>query len=297
MITHRDRRTDGLRWGFEPICRVLQISPSTVRSAIARPPCARVIRDAALKVQIRTIYDDNYKVYGVRKIRAVLARGEVRVAKNRVGRLMRELNICGAVRGRRVFTTKSDPSHVRAADLVKRDFTAVGPNRLWVMDFTYVPTWAGMVYVAFVIDVYSRMIVGWNLATCMRTELVMNAFEQAVWRRDTLLDSLVAHSDAGSQYTSIRFTDRLVEIGVRPSIGTVGDSYDNAMAETTIGIYKTELVWQQGPWRSAEQLELATLCYVEWFNNHRLHGELGYLTPTEHEAIYYRHHQPQTAAL
>ena len=296
MITHRDRRTDGLRWGFEPICRVLQVSPSTIRSAIARPQCARKIADTALKIQIKTVFDDNYKVYGIRKIRAVLARQGINVAKNRVGRLMRELNICGAVRGHKVYTTKSDPSHIRAADLVKRDFTAVGPNRLWVMDFTYVPTWAGMVYVAFVIDVYSRMIVGWHLATNMRTELVMHAFEQAVWRRDTLLDMLVAHSDAGSQYTAIRFTERLEEIGVRPSIGTVGDSYDNAMAETTIGLYKTELVWQQGPWRNVEQLELATLMYVEWFNKHRLHGELDYTTPTEHEQIYYHQHQPQIAA-
>ncbi len=297
MIAHRDRRTDGLRWGFESICRVLQISPSTVRSAIARPVCARKIHDAVLKAWIKKIFDDNYQVYGIRKIRAVLAREGIFVAKNRVGRLMRELNIRGVVRGRRVFTTKPGPAHVRAADLVKRDFTAAGPNRLWVMDFTYVATRAGMVYVAFVIDVYSRMIVGWHLSTNMRTELVMHAFEQAVWRRDTLLDWLVAHSDAGSQYTSIRFTERLEEIGVRPSIGTIGDSYDNAMAETTIGLYKTELVWQQGPWRSVEELELATLMHVEWFNNHRLHGELDHHTPAEYEKIHYLKHQPQTAAL
>ncbi len=297
MIAHRDRRTDGLRWGFESICRVLQISPSTVRSAIARPVCARKIHDAVLKAWIKKIFDDNYQVDGIRKIRAVLAREGIFVAKNRVGRLMRELNIRGVVRGRRVFTTKPDPAHVRAADLVKRDFTAAGPNRLWVMDFTYVATRAGMVYVAFVIDVYSRMIVGWHLSTNMRTELVMHAFEQAVWRRDTLLDWLVAHSDAGSQYTSIRFTERLEEIGVRPSIGTIGDSYDNAMAETTIGLYKTELVWQQGPWRSVEELELATLMHVEWFNNHRLHGELDHHTPAEYEKIHYLKHQPQTAAL
>ena len=294
ITTHRERRTQGLRWGFEPICRALEISPSTVRSAIARPTCARRLADEVLKVRIREIWDENYQVYGIRKIRAMLAREHIGVAKNRVGRLMRELGIRGAVRGRKVFTTKSDKDHVRAPDLVKRDFTAPGPNRLWVMDFTYVPTWAGMVYVAFVIDVYSRMIVGWNLATNMRTDLVMTALEHAVWRRDTLLDELVAHSDAGSQYTAIRVTDRLAEIGARPSIGTVGDSYDNAMAGSINGLYKTELVWRQGPWRTAEQLELATLLYVEWFNQRRIHAEIGDLTPAEYETAHYLRHQPST---
>jgi putative transposase len=294
IATHRGRRTQGLRWGFEPICRVLEISPSTVRSAIARPACARRVADEALKVTIRKIWDENYQVYGIRKIRAVLAREGERVAKNRVARLMHELGIRGATRGRKVHTTRPDSDHVRAPDLVKRDFTAPAPNRLWVMDFTYVPTWAGMVYVAFVIDVYSRMIVGWNLATTMRTDLVMTALEQAVWRRDTLLDELITHSDAGSQYTAIRFTDRLVEIGARPSIGTVGDSYDNAMAESVNGLYKTELVWRRGPWRTAEQLELATLLYVEWFNQRRIHAEIGDLTPAEFEAAHYRQQHPST---
>ena len=294
IATHRDRRTQGLRWGFEPICRVLEISPATVRSAIARPRCARRVADEVLKVRIRTIWDENYQVYGIREIRAMLNREGVRVSKNRVARLMRELGIRGATRGRKVFTTRPDAEHVRAPDLVKRDFTAPAPNRLWVMDFTYVPTWAGMVYVAFVIDVYSRMIVGWNLATTMRTDLVMTALEHAVWRRDTLLDELITHSDAGSQYTAIRFTDRLVEIGARPSIGTVGDSYDNAMAESVNGLYKTELVWRQGPWRTAEQLELATLLYVEWFNTRRIHAEIGDLTPTEFETAHYLAHHPST---
>ena len=223
MLANKDRRTQGLRWGFEPICAVLQVSPSTVRSAIARPPCQRSIDDAVLKVQIKQIWDENYQVYGVRKVRAVLARHEIMVSTNRVARLMRELNIRGVVRGRKVFTTHPDPTHTRAPDLVKRDFTAPAPNRLWVTDFTYVSTWSGMAYVAFVVDVYSRMIVGWSLAMNMRTELVMTALEQAIWRRQTLLTDLVAHSDAGSQYTSIRYTERLVEIGASPSIGTVGD--------------------------------------------------------------------------
>jgi putative transposase len=295
IAENKERRTQGLRWGFEPICAGLQISPATVRSAMARPPCARAIADAALKIRVRQVFDENYQVYGVRKIRAVLARQGIRVAKNRVARLMRELDIRGATRGRTVRTTRPDASHVRAPDLVKRDFTACGPNRLWVTDFTYVPSWAGMVYVAFVIDVFSRMIVGWSLSTNMRTDLVMHALEHAIWRRDTLLDGLVAHSDAGSQYTSIRYTDRLVDIGARPSIGTVGDSYDNALAETTIGLYKTELVWRQAPWRTAEELELATLLYIEWFNTRRIHSELADRTPQEHEQIHYRQSRQPTS--
>lgn len=295
MTANRHRTTNGLKWGFEPICQVLQIAPATVRSHLARPACARRIDDQTLSARINTLHAENYSVYGVRKIRAALAREGRHIAKNRVARLMRQAGLRGATRGRKVFTTRPDAEHLRAPDLVKRDFTATGPNRLWVTDFTYVPTWAGMTYVAFVIDVYSRMIVGWHLSTTMRTDLVMVALEQAIWRRNTLLDGLIAHSDAGSQYTSIKYTDRLDEIGARPSIGTIGDSYDNAMAESTIGLYKTELVWRQGPWRTAEALELATLLYVEWFNQRRLHSELGNRTPAEHEAIHYRsNHQPST---
>jgi len=207
---------------------------------------------------------------------------------------MRELNIRGASRSRRRFTTHPDRTHTRAPDRVQREFTASGPNRLWVSDFTYCSTWTGVAYVAFVIDVYSRMIVGWHLDATMRTDLVMTALEQAIWRRDTLLDGLVAHSDAGSQDTSIRYTDRLAEIGALPSIGSVGDSYDNAMAESTIGLYKSELVWPKGPWRTFEQLELVTLVYIEWFNHRRLHGELGLMTPTEAEEAYYRQPRPET---
>jgi putative transposase len=293
-MANKDRRTDGLRWGFEPICKVLQIGPSTVRSHLARPVCDRIIADSALGDRIATIHAENYSVYGVRKVRAVLAHERVTASSNRVGRLMRERGLRGVTRGpRKVFTTNADPKATRSPDLLNRDFTAPAPNRVWVSDFTYVPTWAAMVYVAFVIDVHSRMIVGWHLATNMRTDLVMTALEQAIWRRDTLLDGLVAHSDAGSQYTSIRYTDRLAEIGASPSIGSVGDAYDNAMAETTIGLYKTELVEPQRPWRTAEQLEIATLMYVEWFNNRRLHGELAYRTPAEHEHAYYRSNHNQ----
>jgi putative transposase len=296
VLAHRDLRTDGLRWGFEPICAVLQVSPASVRSALRRPPSARQLADQELKVLVKAVFEENYGVYGIRKIRAALVRQGVSVSKNRVARLMRELGLRGATRGRKVFTTRPDADAARPPDHVQRNFRADGPNRLWVMDFTYVSTWAGMAYTAFVIDVFSRMIVGWNVATTMRTELVMNALEQAIWRRDTLLDELIAHSDAGAQYTSVRFTDRLAEIGARPSVGSVGDSYDNALAESLIGLYKTELVRPQGPWRTAEQLELATLLYVEWFNTRRLHGELDHRPPAEYEATHYRQqHQPTTA--
>ena len=294
VTAHRDRDTNGLRWGLEPICRALQVSPASVRSALARPVAARHVADEALKIKVLEVFEDNYRVYGCRKIRAVLARGGVFVDKDRVARLMRELDIRGATRSRRRYTTVPDRSHVRAPDRVNRDFTAAGPNRLWVSDFTYCSTWTGVAYVAFVIDVYSRMIVGWHLDTTMRTDLVMTALEQAIWRRDTLLAGLVAHSDAGSQYTSIRYTDRLADIGALASIGSIGDSYDNAMAESTIGLYKSELVWPKGPWRSFEQLELATLVYVEWFNTRRLHGELALHTPTEIEQQFYAQPRPET---
>ncbi len=287
----RGRCSGGLRWGLEPICAVLQVSPASVRSVLRRPPSARSLADEALKTMILAVYNANYRVYGCAKIKAALLQGHgLVVDKDRVRRLMGVLGIRGAVRGRRVITTRPDPADTRASDLVKRDFSASGPNQLWVTDFTYVSTWAGMAYVAFIIEVFSRFIVRWSVATSMRTELVMAALEQAVWRRDTRLAGLVAHSDAGSQYTSIRYTDRLAELGAQPSIGTVGDSYDNAMAETTIGLYKTELVWPQGPWRTMEHLELATLAYVEWFNQRRLHGAIGLITPTEKEARY--HHNP-----
>ena len=286
IAAHRDR------FGLEPICRVLQVAPSAVRSRLSRPPSATAIADEVLKVRIRVLFDENYRVYGCRKIKAALAREGVIVDKDRIARLMRELGIHGATRGRRVFTTKADPAAARAPDLVKRDFTADRPNALWVSDFTYVPTWAGMVYVAFVLDVYARFIVGWRVATTMRTDLVMDALNQAVHARNTMLAGLRAHSDAGSQYTSIRYTDRLAEIGAEPSIGSVGDSFDNAMAESLNGLYKTELIWAHGPWRNAEHVELDTLMWVEWFNHRRLHGELGHITPAEAETLYYRQPRP-----
>jgi putative transposase len=284
------------RFGLEPICRVLQVNASTVRSRLARPPSATAIADEDLKAEIQVIFDANYRVYGCRKIKAVLAREHgVVVDKDRVARLMRELGIRGVIRGRKVFTTKSDPAAERAPDLVNRTFTAERPNALWVSDFTYVPSWAGMVYVAFVLDVYSRFIVGWRASTTMRTDLVMDALNQGVHARCTMLTGLITHSEPG-QYTSIRYTERLAEIGAQPSIGSIGDSYDNAMAESLNGLYKAELIWQQGPWRNVEHVELATLLWVEWFNHRRLHGELGHLTPSEVEDLYYRHPRLETPA-
>lgn len=255
----------------------------------------RDVADEALKPKIRQLFDDNYQVYGRRKIKAGLKReyGLI-VDHDRVARLMKQLGIQGVRRGRPVFTTRQDPTASRAPDLVKRQFKATAPNQLWVSDFTYVSTWSGFVYVAFIIDVYSRLIVGWRVSTTMATTMVMDALEQAVWLRQTLLTNVIAHSDAGSQYTSIRYTERLAEIGARPSIGTVGDSYDNALAESFNGLYKTELIKRQGPWRNAEHVETATLGYVQWFNYRRLHSELGDIPPAEHETNHYAQTRTET---
>ena len=280
--------------GVEPICRVLstgehQIAPSSVRSSIARPRCARRLADDELQVLIAGIFVDNYEVYGARKIKAALKREHgIAVDRTRVTRLMCELDIRGAARTRLVRTTRPDKSLPRAPDLVKRQFTAERPNELWVSDFTYVPTWSGFAYVAFIIDVYSRFVVGWRVSSSMTTDLVMDALEMAVFNRRTqLISDVITHSDAGSQYTSILYTERLAEIGARPSIGTIGDSYDNALAESMNGLYKSELIRRRDLWRNAEHLEIETLAYIEWFNHRRLHGELDHTPPSEHEADYY----------
>ena len=278
-------------FGLEPICRVLQVATSTVRSCLARPISAREIADEVLKPKIRQLFDDNYQVYGRRKIKAGLRReyGLI-VDKDRVARLMAELGIRGASRARTMITTRSDTTSPRAPDLVKRRFVADRPNQLWVSDFTYVATWSGFVYAAFIIDVYSRMIVGWRVASTMTTDLVMDALNMAAFtRRATIIGGVIAHSDAGSQYTSIRYTERLAELNARPSIGSIGDSYDNALAEAVNALYKTELIKRQGPWRNTEHVELATLAYVEWFNHRRLHGEIGDIPPAEMEANHYHH--------
>jgi putative transposase len=288
--TYRDR------FGVEPICRALQVAPSSYYAARCRPLSARASSDAELAPKILKVFNDNYQVYGARKLWRQLRREGELVGRDRVARLMRTLGIAGAVRGKPRRTTIPDPAAARAPDLVNRQFTATRPNQLWVSDFTYVATWSGTVYVAFVIDVFSRLIVGWRAAASMRTELVLDALEMAIWRRVGVLDGLVCHSDAGSQYTSLRYTTRLAEIGAAPSIGTVGDSYDNSLAESTIGLFKTELIRRHGPWRTLEEVELATLGSIDWFNHHRLHGEIGDIPPAELEATYYRQPEATTAA-
>ena len=285
------------RFGVEPVCRVLsehgwQIAPSTYYDAARRPPSARARRDELLRTAIARVHKENFGVYGARKVWLALNREGTPVARCTVARLMRELGLRGARRGKRVRTTVPDPAAARPADLVRRQFSPAAPDRLWVADYTYVPAWAGMVYVAFVIDAYSRRILGWRAATTMRTALVLDALEQALWTRRREgrgdLAGLIHHTDAGSQYTSIALAERLAAAGVSASVGTAGDAYDNALAESVIGLFKTELIKPRGPWRTAEQVEIATLEYTDWFNHRRLYEACGDIPPAELETAYYR---------
>jgi putative transposase len=285
--------------GVEPICRVLRVAPSVYYEFKGRPASARALRDAELMALIRRIYDENYQVYGARKIWAELRRHGHQVARCTVERLMRRLGIVGVSRGaaKRRTTVPDRAAAARLPDLVRRDFTAPAPNLRWVADFTYVPIATGTVYAAFVIDCFSRMIVGWRLAGHMRTDLPLDALEMALWQRDVRTGQLVHHSDRGSQYLSIRYTERLAEAGASVSVGSKGDSYDNALAETVNGLYKTELVERHGPWRSFDDLELATLEYIDWFNHRRLHSACRYRPPAEYETIHYdQHHAPAVLA-
>ncbi len=273
---------------------MLQVAPSVYYGVTGRSPSARAQRDEELSVLIRTIYDANYQVYGARKIWRELHRQGHAVARCTVERLMRRLGIAGVIRGRRKRRTTVPDTAAAAArpDLLNRDFTAPAPNTRWVADLTYVPTSTDTVYAAFIIDVYSRFIVGWRLAEHMRTDLPLDALEMALWQRQVHNGQLVHHSDRGSQYLSIRYTERLAEAGAEASVGSTGDSYDNALAETVIGLYKTELVDRHGPWRSLDELELATLEYIDWYNYRRLHSACGWRPPAEHETAYYDRHQP-----
>ncbi len=282
------------RFGVEPICRVLRFAPSTYYAARRRPPSLRELRDNALAVKIRHVHASNFGVYGARKLWRQLRREGVPVARCTVERLMREMRLSGVVRGKTRRTTVSDDTVERPADLVERNFNAPIPNRLWVADLTYVRTQSGFAYVAFIIDVFSRYIVGWHASHSLRSGLALAALEQALWERD-LLGGLVHHSDRGVQYLSIRYTERLAEAGVAMSVGSRGDSYDNAMAESVIGLYKTELVRRRSPWRGLSDLELATLEWVEWFNHRRLHGAIGYMPPVEYEADWYSSPVPALA--
>jgi putative transposase len=268
----------------------VKIAPSTYYAARSRPKSRREVEDEQLMAEIRRVYDENYRVYGARKIWCQLKREGIKTGRGRVERLMRRLGITGAVRGKTVRTTIADPGSVRAADLVCRQFAAGAPNRLWVADFTYVATWTGTVYVAFAIDVFSRKIVGWRASPSKETDLVLDAIDMGLrhcdYRRVDGDEKLIHHSDAGSQYTSFRFTQHLIDSDVDASIGTVGDAYDNALAESTIGLYKTELIKPQGPWHNKNEVEIATAAWVQWYNNRRLHEACGYRPPTEFETLY-----------
>ena len=282
---------------------MLQVAPSTYWSAKTRPPSARAVSDADLGPKLEALWVANYSVYGRRKLWKAARRADLDVGRDQVARLMGLQGIEGATRAKRRFTTKSDTTHVRAPDLVNRNFTAARPDALWVADFTYCSTWSGIVYVAFIIDVFSRRLVGWKAARSMTASLVVDALNMAAWtRRNTSLDHLICHTDAGSQYTSILYTEQLAEIGADPSIGTVGDSYDNAMAESVMGLFKTELhrnpavlADNGGPWRGLDDLEIATSAWVSWFNEERLHSELDDRTPDEFEADYRLKSQPDAA--
>ncbi len=266
------------------------MAPSTYYDTKARPPSQRACRDAVLGPALVKLWEDNYRVYGARKLWKAARRAGHDVGRDQVARLMRDAGIQGARRGKRVKTTKADPAASRHPDLVKRQFSAAAPNQLWVTDLTFVPTWAGVAYVCFLIDAFSRMIVGWRVASHMRTTMVLDAIEMARWSRGILLPGLKCHSDAGSQFTSIRYGERLAEIGATPSIGTIGDSFDNALAETVNGYYKAELIYgpaRTGPWKTVEDVELATLSWVHWHNTSRLHGYLNDIPPTEFEAAFY----------
>jgi transposase InsO family protein len=297
MVAFIERHRD--QFGVEPLCAVLPIAPATyyehrarTRDPARRP--ARVVRDEALRLQIQRVWDESFDgVYGVEKVWRQLRREGVEVARCTVERLMREMGLRGVVRGRAFkITTVGEDALDRPADLVHRRFVAERPNELWVADLTYVATWVGFAYVAFVIDVFSRTIVGWRVSRSLRSDLALDALEQALHQRPRDGD-LVHHSDRGVQYLSIRYTERLAEAGIEASVGSVGDSYDNALAETINGTYKAELIYRKGPWRSVEAVELATLEWVDWFNNRRILGPLGYVTPVEFESMYYARHSTQ----
>ena len=314
MIAYIDRYR--AEFGVEPICRVLSsagaaIAPSTYYAAKTRPPSARAVRDEWLKGEIARVHRDNFSVYGADKVWRQLGREGIRVARCTVERLMRELGLSGAVRGRPKTRRTTVPQQTeRPADLVGRNFTAAAPNRLWVADLTYVGTWTGFVYAAFVVDVYSRRILGWRCANHLRTDLALDALEMAIWTRQREqtgdpdsgqaggqagggLAGLVHHSDRGVQYLSIRYTERLADAGAVTSVGSRGDSYDNALAETTIGLFKTEVIARRGPWRTLAQVEAALATWVDWYNHRRLHGACNNIPPVEYEQHHYQRRAPE----
>lgn len=289
MIAFIDAYRSG--YGVEPICKVLPIAPSTYHSHLARRSdqsrlSARTRRDMALRPEVRRVFEQNWRVYGVRKVWRQLGREGFDVARCTVARLMKDMGLQGVIRGKRHRTTMPDKAAPCPLDKVNRQFRVPAPNRLWVSDFTYVGTWKGFVYVAFVIDAYARRIVGWRVSTSAHAGFVLDALEQAVHERRPD-KGLVHHSDRGAQYLSIRYTERLAEAGIEPSVGSVGDSYDNALAETINGLFKAEVIHRRGPWRNFEAVEYATLEWVDWFNTRRLLEPIGNIPPAEAEANFY----------
>jgi transposase InsO family protein len=299
MVAYIDAHRD--RYGVEPICDALPIAPSTYYEHKAQernPDCRsdRSKRDELLKSEIERVFVENFSVYGARKIWKQLNRESISVARCTTARLAKALGIRGAVRGKRWKTTIPDVDADRPRDLVQRSFTATAPNRLWVADITYVPTWRnGMVYVAFVIDVFARRIVGWRVLSSLRTDIVLDALEQALYSR-TGVEGLIHHSDRGSQYLSIRYTERLAEAGIESSVGSVGDSYDNALAETIIGLFKTEVIRRRGPWKTIDEVEYAVCEWVDWYNNRRLLESIGDIPPAELEQAYYEQQEGHAEA-
>jgi len=293
MVAFIDEHRQGQ--GVEPICKELPIAPSTYfahKAAQADPTkvSPRRRRDESLRTEIRRVWEDNFKVYGARKVWRQLLREGHRIARCNIERLMRQMGLSGVVRGKVKRTTVPSDGDPRPLDLVRRVFRALRPNQLWVADFTYVATWVGFVYVAFIIDVFSRMIVGWRAARSMAADLTLDALEQALWARK-VKGGLVHHSDHGSQYLAICYTERLLEAGIEPSVGSVGDAYDNALAETINGLYKAEVIHRRGPWKNLEAVEYATLEWVDWFNNRRLLESIGNVPPAEFEEAYYTHEE------
>jgi transposase InsO family protein len=292
MVTFIDQHRK--RYGVEPICRLVPIAPSTYfrrkrEQADPATRSARAIRDEVLKAIIERIWREHDQAYGAHKVWKQMGREGLREARCRVRRLMRDLGLRGVVRGRAwTTTTQADPAAPSAADLVQRQFVATRPNQLWVSDFTYVATWNGFVYVAFVIDVFARRIVGWRVSASLRADFVLDALDQAIYARcDDSVGDLVHHSDRGSQYVAMRYTERLADAGIEPSLGSRGDAFDNALAESVIGLFKAEVIRRKGPWRTLEAVEFATLTWVDWFNHRRLLGPIGFVPPAEYEARYY----------
>jgi putative transposase len=301
MVALIDRHRD--TYGVEPICATLPIAPSTyflhkAQQADPRRRSARAQRDDELRGEIQRVWEDHHQVYGPRKVWRQLRREKVAVGRCRVHRLMRALGLAGTGRGRAwITTTRAEAAVAGPPDLVDRQFTASRPNQLWVSDFTYVATWRGFVYVAFVIDVFARRIVGWRVSSSLHTDFVLDALEQAIYDRGgPEAAGLIHHSDRGTQYLSMRYTHRLVDAAIAPSVGSRGDSYDNALAESVIGLFKAEVIRRKGPWRSVEAVEFATLAWVDWFNHRRLLEPIGYVPPAEYEASYYAQ-QPEALTI